>query len=416
MNYPLYLARRLSLKGEGRRGTPAIGVAIAAVALSIAVMLASVAIVTGFKHEITERVRGFNSDMTLSVVPLDDDAGNDNILTLTPTLKSVLDSTSFVKGYSLQASLPAILKTQTDFKGVYMRGLGPRSLRSLIGESLEEGHLPAEGESGETQIVVSRGAANQLRLKTGDRIDTYFISDDVRVRRLEISGIYNSHFDNYDNLFIFGQMPLIRKLGGIKENQGISLTIDTDDFEHIEDNSADLQRTLLKGVEDGTLYRYYQVDNAIRQGAGFFNWLSLLDTNVAVVLVLMTFVACVTLVSGMLILILDKKALIGTLKALGAPNSKIRRIFVYLSVRVALRGMAIGNSVMLLLLLAQERWHFIPLDPDSYYMDFVPVKISWSAILLLNVGVALVIWLSLILPSGFVSRISPAELLRSSGE
>lgn len=412
MSVSLFLARRLSLSSGRRKSSPAIRVSVAAVALSVAVMLASLAVVIGFKREIKGKITGFNSHISLYDMPTE--SGGDNLVTLTPSLTAMLDELPFVTDYSLEVSIPAILKTSSDFKGVYLRSLNGESTRQFILSNLEEGRMPdySQPES-EKKIVISRRAASQLGLKTGDKIDTYFISDDVRVRRLEIVGIYNSHFDSYDQVLIYGALPLIQGVAGISKSQGTSIQVQTDDFERVDEYADEVQTVLAMGVADGRLFRYYRVDTARNQGAGYFHWLALLDTNVAVVLALMTIVAVATLISGMLILILDKKRFIGVTRAMGASVADVRRVFVYLALKVAMWGMLIGNIVMIALLYCQDRTHFLPLDPEAYYIDFVPVEINWTAIVIMNAVCLVVIYLSLILPSRFVARISPAEAMRS---
>lgn len=411
MNYPLYIARRLTLSSTGKKRAPAVGIAVAAVAISIAVMIASIAIVLGFKQEIRDKVVGFNGHITL--YPSITNPDEDNLITLTPSLKEELNSIPFVKDYTLEAAIPAILKTSTDFKGVYLKGLSGKSSLEFIKKNLEEGELVDFSQpDNKNKVVISRDEARQLGLLLGDKIDTYFISDDVRVRRLEIVGIYNSHFEQYDDLMMFGSLPLVQQLGQIDENQGTFLQIDTDNFDKISDYTYLLQSHLNAALEDGRLSRLYHSDNVLNQGIGYFSWLALLDTNVAVVLILMMIVGCITLVSGMLIIILEKKRFIGMMKALGAPTSKVRQIFVYLALRIALWGMLIGNIFIIAVLLIQDKTHIMPLDADSYYIDYVPVEISWPAILLLNLGVLIVTYLVLILPSRFVAGISPAETMR----
>lgn len=412
MNYPFFIARRLSLSSGGNKKAPAVGVAMAAVALSVAVMLASISIVLGFKKEIRDKVIGFNSHISLYVSPVTTE--EDNIMTLTPSLESELKSLPFITDYSLQAAIPAILKTDSDFKGVYLKGLTGKKAKDFIENNLIEGKtVDFTKDENKNKVVISETAARQLNLKSGDKIDTYFITDDVRVRRLEITGIYNSHFDQYDDVMIFGSLALIQQLGSIGADQGTSLQIDTDNFDKVNDYSYLLQRHLNEALSDGRVFRLYRTDNAYNQGINYFSWLNLLDTNVVVVLILMMIVGCVTLVSGMLIIIIEKKRFIGIMKSLGAPTTKIRSIFIWLAIRIALWGMLIGNALMLIFMYVQKKTHIIPLDADSYYIDFVPVEINWNAIILLNVGVLIVTYLTLILPSRFVAGINPASTLLS---
>lgn len=412
MSYTYFLARKISLSQQGKGGTPAVKVAVVAVALSIAIMLIAIAIVLGFKREIRNKVLGFNSHITLYAISENED-GN-NLINLTPSLKQMLDTTSFITEYSLEASIPAILKTSDNFKGAYMKSVGGDNLSQFLRSNLEEGKLPDySNDKNKQKIVISRLAANQLGLKVGDRIDTYFMSGNIRMRKLEIAGIFNTHFDSYDNLFIYGSLPLIQQLGEVKGNQGTAISIVTNDFENLEQNTRALNNSLISAVQSGLLYRIYKGENALSKGAGYFNWLSLLDTNVIVILILMTVVACATLISGLMIIILDKKRFISLLRAMGTPLSGVRRIFIYLALKIAIAGMLIGNILTLAFLFAQDKLHLIHLDADSYYIDFVPVEISLPSILLLNAATLVIIYLCLILPSSFAARISPAESLKA---
>lgn len=399
------MASRLSLGGDGRRSSPAVRVAVAAVTLSVGVMIASVSVVMGFKEEITRKVTGFNSDISVTVVP--QSADDSNLVTLTPTLRSILDTVPYVRGYALQSSAPAVLKTPDDFKGVYLKTCAGTGLKHFLAESLVAGHaVPAEGE-----VMMSQSTADALHLGVGDKIDTYFITDDVRVRRLKVGGIFNSHFESYDDLFVYGTESLINDIGGTTSDQGTVLSVDVDDFSRIHEYTQRLNSTLARGVAQGVLYKVYRAENAEMTGAHYFRWLDMLDVNVVVVLGLMTAVACVTLVSGMLIMIVDKKRVIALLRAMGASAHQTSRIFVLLALRVALTGTLTGTALGTGLMYAQKYTHFIHLDPDSYYMDFVPVSISWPLILLINIGVLAVAYIVLILPARFVGSINPAAEL-----
>lgn len=411
MNFPLYIARHISPNRGPRGGAPAVKVAVVSVAISVAVMLAAIAIVSGFKREITAKVTGFNAHISLYALKTSDQ--DDNILSLTPSLRKVLDETPYITDYSLQLSIPGIFKTHDDFQGIYLKSLEGQGIREFLQSNLVGGCVPDYSKEGtDMQVVISEIAARRLGLKVGDRIDTYFFTNDIRVRPLKVAGIFNSHFDAYDKVYAYAALSLIQKLGGLRADQGTGMAIHTDDFTRIQEYSADLNQILAEAYGSGLIFRPLSLDNAVNQGAGYFHWLDLLDTNVVVILTLMTFVAIITLISGLLIIILDKKRFIGLLRALGAPASKVRKIFVYLAMKVTFSGMVIGNVLMIGLLYLQDRYHFLHLDPESYYIDFVPVQLSLPAILLLNAGVIVIVYLALILPSTFVARISPAETLR----
>lgn len=408
MNYPIFLARRLSLASGTRKSSPAVTVAIISVAISVAVMIASLAIVLGFKKEIREKVVGFNGHITLYKIPASE--YDDNLITLTPTLSSQLDSISFVKDYTVTASLPAIMKTAEDFKGVYLRGLDGDLLSKYLKKNLETGYIPDyTSDSCRNDILISRITANKLNLKEGDKIDTYFMSDDIRVRKLEIAGIFNTHFDQYDDILIYGSMPLISQLANIPKHSGTYIVIETDNFDNITENTFILQDILNQAALRGESNTFYKSDNVLSQGRGYFSWLSLLDTNVAVIISLMMIVGCVTLISGMLIIILERKNFIGLMRALGAKTSGIRSVFIYMALKIAFIGTFIGDIIVIIILYLQEKYHFIHLDADSYYIDFVPVDLNIITIILVNIGVIAIAYLVLVLPSRFVGKISPAE-------
>ena len=411
MNFPLYIARHISPNRGPRGGAPAVKVAVVSVAISVAVMIAAIAIVSGFRREITAKVTGFNAHISMYTLKTSTD--QDNLFALTPSMKKILDETPYVTDYSLQASVPGIFKTVSDFQGIYMRSLEGQGIMDFLKSNIVSGSVPDYSKEGsELQIVISEITAKRLGLKAGDRIDTYFFTDDIRIRPLKISGIFNSHFDAYDKIFAYGSLGLIQKLGGLRPDQGTSLAIHTDNFHQIGEYTEDLNQIMAQALGSGMIFRPVTLDNALNQGAGFFHWLTLLDTNVTVIITLMTFVAIITLVSGLLIIILDKKRFIGLLRALGTPASKVRKIFVYLALKVTVLGMLIGNALMIGLLWLQDRYHFMHLDPESYYIDFVPVSLDPLPVLILNLGVIVVVYVALILPSTFVARISPAETLR----
>lgn len=408
MNYPFYLAQKLSLGSEGKKTSPAVGVAITSIAISVAVMIASIAIVLGFKKEIRDKVVGFNGHISLYKLMVSED--DDNLVSLTPSLIDTLEELPFITDYNIQVSVPAILKTPDDFKGVYMKALNGKEATSYLERNLEEGEIPDfNDEDQQKKILISRIAANQLQLNVGEAIETYFITDDIRVRKLEIAGIYNSHFDQYDDVLIFGALPLISQIGDLPENTGTYVSLYTDNFDKILDYSYQIQGLLNQKAGYGDMETFYRLDNVLNQGKGFFSWLSLLDTNVVVIIILMMVVGCVTLVSGMLIIILERKKFIGLMRALGASTSKIRSVFIYMSIKIAFIGLLIGDILILLLLYFQKTYHFLRLDADAYYIDFVPVYIPEYIIVALNIGVLLVVYLVLVLPSRFVGKISPAE-------
>ena len=412
MNFPFYAARHISVRGTGHRQTPAMRVAITAVALCIIVMLATIGIVSGFKKEIRSKVLGFNPHFTITSPATPQTS---NIIELTPVLKSLLDSIPYIKEYTPQIAMPAILKTQSDFKGTYLHGLCQSNLAEFLGDNLTEGRLPTISENPDSikyEVLISDLTARQLGLKAGDRINTYFMNDGIRVRSFTITGIFNTHFDDYDNLNIYAPLPTVRKIANLGKDQVTSLSIYTDNTNNPDVYYGNLSSAMITAYADGYLSSPVQITSVMTQGAIYFQWLDILDMNVIVILVLMTAVACATIISGMLIIILNKKRLIGILRALGTSRRQIRKIFVYLALKIAGVGLLIGNCIAIPLLLIQQYRHIIPLDPESYYIDYVPVSLNVGSILILNIAIFLLIYMSLLIPSAFAARISPAETMR----
>ncbi len=412
-----FIARRSTLSAAGRDGrriskAPAIGVAVSAVALSVAVMLGAFAVVAGFKQQITDKIEGFNAHISIMRETIEE-SGDDNLLTLTPTLAGILADQPYIKGYELELSVPAVLKTQEEFKGIYLRGTSGDFLSTFISEQLTDGSLPDfNGGKSDDALFVSKRTADQLLLHVGDTLPAYFINNDVQARRFVVSGIFNTHFEAYDDLIAIAALPRISEVSGVKGKRGTCIRIITDDLTRANEYSAALRHRLAEAYARGEVNIPYRVECVYNQGAGYFSWLSLLDTNVAVILVLMTVVACVTLIAAMLILIIDKIRMIGILRALGTTRRVVREIFILLALRIAIIGLLIGNAVMLLLLWLQQTYHIIPLDAESYYIDFIPVKLQFWPIICLNIVIISIIFGTLLLPSWLAGRISPTRSIR----
>lgn len=410
MRLPVYLSRRLSLSSVGHKSSPAVRVATVAVALAVAVMIVAICVVIGFKREISQRVTGFNADIVISALPSYSENRQDetdNIITLTPTLRNILEQLPFVTDVAVQVNMPAVFKTSEDFAGVYLKSLNGNQIYDFLKSSLVAGHIP----DSDSAIIVSSNIANSLLLEVGDTIPTYFLAGTVRMNRLYISGIFNSHFDDYDNNFAFTLASPINRHNNLSDSQGTAIVVSVDNFANIEEYTRIIQQTLMKGYQEELIYRPLHVSNARSAGGAYFHWLDMLDTNVWVILILMTVVAVVTLISGMLIMMVDKVRFIALMSALGASRRLLGRVFVLLAVRVALTGLLIGDIIGIGLVALQKYTLILPLDPDSYYIDFVPVAFNWYAIGLLNAAVLIISFLMLILPSGYVGKISPVRVL-----
>lgn len=409
--YTWFISKRMHISQQSRRKSPSVIVATIGVALSLAIMIVSVAIVSGFKGEIRNKVIGFNSAITLYPT-YSSQAIDDNLIELTTPLRDILDNQEYIKSYSLVSSLPAILKTPSDFKGIYLRGVSDTNNLKFISDNIVQGNLSDLHNNDSNSIILSQYVADQLHLSAGDEINAYFISDNIRVRKFKVSVIYNTHFEDYDELYAFCDIRQIQDLCGFTSTQGSSIEITTYNPDNIADDTSALFNVLSNAAINGKLHAAYRVDNVLNSAASYFGWLALLDTNVVVILILMAAVACFTLISALLILILEKVHIIGTLKTLGASNGDVSAIFLQLSLKIGLTGMLLADFISISFLILQDKFHFIKLDPASYYIDFVPVAINITHIVIINIATLFLIWMALIVPSRLVSKIQPSKVLK----
>lgn len=385
MKFELMLARRLGWKSPGeKRVGAAIGVAVAGVALALVVMLLSVSIMLGFKDEVTRRIinlddaitiRGYESTFFPAEVL--------SVISLPPEAEVVSHS-----------SVPAILKTDDDFLGLELRRNDDMNIA-------------------DTAMVLSESVAGKLLLKPGDRVPTYFfINDRLRVRRLTMTGTYNSGFGEHDDAVGYCSPDLPPTLLGYPGEQVEALGIRNIPTDQIAPLTTQIYSSLLNAYYSGQLNNSFSISNILQSDANFFSWLRLLDTNVVVIITLMALVASFTIISSLFIIILERIRTIGLLKSLGATNRQIRHTFMLMAERLVMRGLIIGNVAGLAIIALQSVTHLIPLDPSSYYVDFVPVRISWLAVAAINLGALAVSWLVLMLPAAIISRISPATTMR----
>ena len=404
-----------SRRADGRKASrsPAVGVAVTAVALSVCIMLCALAIVAGFKQQITDKLAGFNAHLQVYRSIDKTEKEPDNLISITPTLQGILNDEEYISLYESELTVPALFKTRNDFKGIYIKGTDGHSLTDFLGSQTIAGKMPDfTSAASASEIAISSKMASDLGLKVGDSIPTFYFNDEIKARRYRIAAIYATHFEQFDDLIALGYIGDLRDVTKIEGNKSINLRILTDDFNRVDEYGSRLQQRLNEAYMGNEVFIPYRVQTITDNSGPYFSWLSLLDTNVIVILSLMTVVACITLIAAMLILIIDKVQLIGILRALGSTKAQVRKIFVYMALRIAIYGLLIGNAIGLVLLWLQYRWHILPLDPEAYYIDFVPVKLELLPIAVLNIAIAAVVFLSLLLPSMVAGKISPAESMR----
>lgn len=413
MNFALYTARKIyNDKGDRRKvSRPAIRIATAGVAIGLAVMIVSVSVVLGFKHTIRDKVIGFGSHITVTnFLALQDDrpypiSMNDSIM---EAIKSI-DGIKHVQRYAMKQG---ILKTENDFMGVMFKGVAEDYDTTFIHDNLMEGAVPKfSSEAGSNKILISKTNADKLGLKSGDRVFAYFINgNDVRARLFNVAGIYQTNLTKFDNAICFCDLYTAVKLNNWEKDQASGAEITVDNYDRL----ATVEKTIVKRVNrttdrHGETYSSATVEQLNPQ---IFTWLDLLDLNVWIILALMVCVAGITMISGLLIIILERTNMIGVMKALGARNRTIRHTFLWFAVFIIGKGMLWGNVIGIGLTALQYFTGIVSLDPTTYYVNTVPVEFDMPLIATINIATLIVCVAALIAPSHLVSFIHPAKSMR----
>lgn len=411
-NWKFFIARRIyrSREGEKEVSKPAVRIAMAGIAIGLAVMIVSVAVVIGFKHQVRDKVIGMGSDIVVSSIEgaqlyqMNPVVANDSLL-------SVIRDISQVSHVQRYATKPGMIMTADNFQGMIVKGVAQEYDWTYLKTHLQEGEIPALTDSvASNRVLVSRSMADKLSLKVGDKLYTYYIEGNVRARRLTVSGIFQTNFSAFDDYFLITDMYTVRRLNGWEPDQVGGVEVAVSDYRFLDSVNDDIRGHIQEQTDRyGAIYCSRTSEELYPQ---IFAWLDLLDTNVWVILILMTGVAGFTMISGLLIIILERTQMIGVLKALGADNASIRQIFLSFSVFLIGRGMCWGNVIGLSCCLIQYFFEPIKLDPATYYVSAVPVELHLGWILLLNVCTLLVSVGMLVGPSYLISHIHPAKSIR----
>ena len=415
MNFPLFIARRIysdHIGDQQKVSKPAIRIAVAGVAIGLAVMIISVCVVLGFKHTIRDKVVGFGSHIQVANFYTLQSSAIDQPIAIGDSMINVLKKTEGVKHVQRFAMKQGILKTDNDFLGVMFKGVGPEFDSTFIHKSMVEGSIPHFSDQQSTnRILISKDMANKLRVKAGDRIFAYFIGDGgVRTRRFTISGIYQTNLAQYDKTTCFCDLYTARKLNAWTDDMVTGAELTVNDFKQLSTTANDIINRVNRTQDK---YGNTFSSKTIRElSPQIFSWLDLLDLNVWIILAIMIAVAVVTMISGLLIIILERTTMIGVLKALGARNSTVRHTFLWFAAFIIGKGLLIGDALALALILLQKFTGFAKLDPQTYYVDVVPVELDWMLIVALNVATMLIALFVLIAPSYLVSHIHPAKSMR----
>ena len=415
MNTELFISRRLFFDKSNNQflSQKIIKIALFGIALGLAVMLISVAVVTGFKKEVRNKVIGFGSHIQV----INYDSRNSYELSPISQNQSFLQNLKTVEGIKniqVYATKPGMIKTEEYIQGIVLKGVDCNYDWGFFQKNLVEGRLPKLIESKRVnEVLLSEQVTKLLKLSLNDLAVFYFVNENEvtpRMLQLKVCGIYRTGLEEFDQLFVIGDIKQIQRLNGWDANEISGFEIEISDFNKINELEQQVRNSVIDYREDNnTILR---TESITRMYPQIFDWLAILDMNVWVILILMIMVAGFNMISGLLVLILERSSMIGVLKTLGSPNWSIRKLFLYLAFFLTGRGMLWGNIIGIALILIQKVFSVIKLDPATYYVDVVPVNFSVIHLLLINLGSIVITTLMLVIPSFLVSKISPDKTIR----
>ena len=415
MNHEIYIARRMALNGQRHKGSPSLTVALVGIVLAVVVMILSVAIVMGFKGEISGKIMHLDAHLrvTNAALGLDENYATVNGREVREAIVGDNAFAPMVESISLVADKSAILKTDNDFMGIIMRGVDEGYDFNYLQDKLIDGKIPNVSDTSScNEIIISKIVADRLQLKAGDKVLTYFIDKTIKVRNLTISGVFETDLEAFDGAYIVGGIGIVQGVNGWNGDTGTQVAVNLKDTRNLDDDGYQLYTLLAQSTVQHESTNLFFVTTTRQNNLPFFAWLDMLDMNVVIILTLMMIVAAFTLISAMLMIVLERIRVIGNFKAMGATNGTIRRIFIYLTAKLILKALIIGNIIGIGLALLQKYGHIVRLDPASYYMPYVPISLSIPALVMLNVGIIVVSYLTLLGASHIISTIKPTATMR----
>lgn len=405
MTGPKFIADRLFSLSKGNLSSTVMRLAVSSVALAVVVMLISLAVVVGFKNQIRDKVIGFVAPIHIQSLDLNE-SYEEVPFVVDGRLKEALESTEGIRHYQLVANKAGMVKTDDEIQGVVMKGVGADYDWNYFKACLKEGEVPVyvDGERS-IEVLVSKVVADKMLLAVGDDVRVWFVDEDMqaRGRKFMVKGIFETGLSEFDERYLFCDLDQIRKLNRWNDTETGVVEVWLDDVERMDEVNEKLYYNI-----PGTLASY----TARESNSQIFDWLALLDTNVWLILSLMFLVAGITVVSMLLIIIIEKTSTIGLLKAMGASNGFVRQVFMRRSVRILLLGMAIGNVVGIGFCLLQQYTGFIHLNPETYYLSAVPIELHLSTVIFMNLAVFGLWMLMLLIPTGIINRIRPSRSIR----
>jgi lipoprotein-releasing system permease protein len=405
MNFEYFVAKKLLKQKSKSFSKPIVGIATAGIALSIAVMLVSIGVLQGYKNEIKEKITGFTSH--LHIIPFTiNPTSSDNVFHLSEQeIANLNKEENNIETISPYVLMGGAIKTKTDFHGVALKGIDSKFNFDFFKQNLKSGNIPDYTKAeNKNQILISQTIANKLNIKIGDKIKIYFyINQNYKVRPFTVEGIYETGLGDYDNKFIVCNANVLQKLLSWQQNQYSGYEVKLKDFTNLDQSSQNIYHSI---SQDKDIQTIEEMEPSL------FAWLNLLDSNVILILVVMTFIAIITSCSTLLIMIFEQTKHIGIFKSLGATTKSITKIYLYKSLYILTKAMLIGNAFALTLMYLQQKYKFIKLDQESYYLDSVPIEFSPTALIIVNLSSIAICMLTLIIPARNISKINPMENIK----
>jgi len=404
LNFPYFIAGRITFRSKRTFSKLIVRIAIIGIMLGLGVMILSVAVVKGFKQEIREKVRGFDGDIRVVKYDLNSSYENSPFIKDDNFVKKIQHN-RLIAHIAPFATKPGIIKANNEIEGVVLKGVDKTYGWPFLKNNLVAGSIINFSDSVESkkQMMISRTTANRLKLKVGDKLLMYFVQEPLKRRPFKVVGIFETSIEDIDKTYVVGDISLIKKLNNWSPDEIGGYELRVANFDELNTAAGFVDSNLPIKLKSATVVENYPV---------IFEWLTLLDTNAQVMLVLMLIVAVINMVSALLIMILERTTMIGLLKAMGASNWSIQKVFLYNACYLISMGLVFGNLFGLGLSWFQFKTHFFKLDAASYYMTFVPIQSNWVDVVLLNAGTMLICLLVLIVPSMLVSKITPVKAIR----